>query len=167
MSGDRKLLLETQAANALREMLLTITDDEEAVRDTIEGSTNLREAIAVVLNDIGDDEIMVDGISSAQKKLGERKARLEYRIERRRAAIEKAMMVGEIQKLELPTATLSLRKVAPAVVIEDEAKVPGIYFKLPKPVIDKTAIKIALENGTEIRGATLTNGSMSLLLRRI
>ncbi len=164
--SDRRLALETAAANALREALLTITDDEDAVRDTIEGETNLREAIAIVLADIGEDEILVEGIGAMMKKLAERKGRIEYRIDRRRAAIERAMVVGEIQKLELPLATLSLRKVAPGLEITDEKMIPECYFVAQPPKLDKVALKDDLKAGKQLPGAILGNGSINLTIRR-
>lgn len=159
-------MLEIEAAKALKSVLQTITDDEDAIADTIEGETNLHEAIAAVMRDITEDEILLAGLEAMLKTLSDRKARIEYRIERRRAAILRGMEVGELKRLELPEATLSIRRVPPVLEITDEAQIPEIYWK-PQPLkLDKAVIKSMLAGGENIPGAVLGNGSQSLSVRR-
>lgn len=164
--STRNLERETAAANALREVLRTITDDDVAIRDSIEGSTGLHEAIAGVLASITEDEMLATGIAIMVKSLSERKARIEYRIERQRAAIERGMVVGELQKLELPGATISLRKVAPSLEVIDEAQIPAQFFTLPPPKLDRKALSEALKAGEQVHGAMMNNGSIGLTIRR-
>lgn len=164
--SERNLDLETRAARALRDVLLTITDDDGAVADTIEGETNLHEAIKAVMDKITEDEILVTGIGSMAQALADRKARIAHRIERRRAAIERGMSVGEIQRLELPLATLSLRRIPPALQIANEAVIPPEYFLPQPPKLDRTALKEALKAGKDVPGALLDNGGIGLTVRR-
>lgn len=169
MSAERKLEIQKRAAQGLRAALAQIIDveeDVETVRDTIEGETNLHEAIAGVIDSIDEDAIFTSGIKAKMDELIARKARIENRMKRKKAAIEAAMQAGEIQKLEIATCTLSLRKVAPALEIIDESQIPNGYWVLKDPVIDRKAITTALRGGEEVLGATLGNGGISLSVRR-
>lgn len=163
---ERALTKEAAAANALRQSLQAITDDPEAIRDTIEGETNLHDAIAAVMDAIRDDEASVLGLVAMIEKLKDRKTRIEERMDRRRTAIEQAMCIGELRSLELPDATLFLRNVAPAVEITDESRIPAQFWKPRDPTLDKSALKDALQNGSQIPGAVLGNGGISLTIRR-
>ena len=58
----RDLQREAEAAQALRVALSRETDDEECIRDTIEGEVDLQTGIANVLALITDDEILLDGL---------------------------------------------------------------------------------------------------------
>jgi hypothetical protein len=166
MSAERKLALETQAAQAMRAVLETMTDDGEAIRDTLEGETNLHALIAKVLEHITEDEMLIAGIVSMVASLEQRLTRLHRRIDHRRTAIERAMVVGEIQKLELPGATISQRRIPPALHIVNEAEVPWKFLKQPPAQIDKAALKDALKDGETVPGASLDNGGVGISIRR-
>lgn len=170
-NAERNLALETQAAAILREMLATVTD-EDGIADSIASETNLQEAIAEVLDNITEDEALTAGLKAKCEEMVARRLRLEHRIERRRAAIERAMSVAELHRLELPTATLSLRRVPPGLEIVDEGQIPREYF-VPQPdKLDRTKLKAALKekdvfpDGADIPGARLDNGGISLSVRR-
>lgn len=164
--SERQLALETQAAARMRDYLLTITDDGQAIADSIEGETSLHDAIRRVLWSVTEDQILVAGLKEAIGAMEARRSRFEARIERLRAAIEKGMVAGELTKLELPEATLSLRRVPPKVEVIDEAKIPQAYF-IPQPAkLDKVALKLVLEANEIIPGAQLSNGGQSLSVRR-
>jgi len=164
--SEYQLANEIRAAQTLKAALLEVTDDTETLADTIEGATNLHEAITAVMDGITEDEMMIAGLRSMTEQLVNRRLRYENRIDRRRSAIEKAMMVGEIAKLELPQATLSLRKVAPGLDVTDEASIPLAYWKPQPDKLDRTALKDALKGGAVIPGAVLDNGGQALTIRR-
>lgn len=166
MTTSRNLAKEAAAANYLREYLTSLTDDEDVVRDTIEGETNLHEAIAAVISDMREDDILVTGISETVKSLSARKERLENRIAQRRAAIERAMQIGEMKSLTLPEVTISLKAVPPKLEIETETSIPTQYWRTPPPVVDRTALSRALKEGAKIPGARLGNGSVTLQIRK-
>ena len=164
--SHRDLAKEAAAAAALKEALKLETDDSEAIRDTIEGETNLHDAIAAVMDDIREDEILVAGIESMAKTLDERKRRLEDRIAWRRAAVERAMAIGELPTLTLPDCTVSLKQSPQQLTITDEAQLPAKFWKPQDPTLDKKALKDALKAGDTIAGATLSNGGQQLSVRR-
>jgi hypothetical protein len=162
---------ETQAATALRDALLRLPDiepdrDAELIGDMVEGETNLREMIAKVMEHLAETEIMLVGIDNKLDTFGSRKRRYVERKEMLRAMIEQAMVIGEIKKLELPDATLSLAHRAGGVVIVDEMKIPADYWRKLDPEIDKAKVSSVLKEGLEVPGATLGNGTISLTVRR-
>lgn len=162
-----KLEHEKHAAEALRDTLAKMPGmDEETVRDTIEGETDLHGAIAGALSMLTGTEVMVEGLDVKIKELQARQKRYEDRKDFLRTAIEQAMTIGNLKKLELPEATLSLGNRAPGLVITDESLVPSSFWKQPDPVLDKAAIKAALKDKKEVPGVTLGNGSVSLTIRR-
>jgi len=165
-TAERNLARETAAANALRQALMALTDDPEAVRDTIEGETTLREDIVSVMASIREDEVFELGLDAMIDKLAERQQRIQERIERKRTAILQAMVIGEIPSLELADATLFVRKVPRKVEISDEALIPSEYWKQPDPTLDKSALASALKEGKDVPGATLDNGGIGLTIRR-
>jgi hypothetical protein len=173
------------AATALKESLKTLVtdDDPDALRDTIEGETDLKGAIAAVDISIISDEALVIGLQGMVERLKARKDRVEYRIERKRAIIEQAMQIGELDSLELPTGTLSIRNVAAKVEIFDEAQIPADYWKQQDPALDKAAINEVFREYTRVAkkaekdkqpvpeppsipGVRLGNGGISLSIRR-
>jgi hypothetical protein len=158
---------ERRAAEALRETLTKLPGvDEETVRDTIEGETGLHEAIANAVAILTDTEVMAEGLRAKIKEFLARLARYDARVDFTRSAIEQAMVIGELKKLELPDCTLSLSNRAPGLVITDEARVPSVFWKQPPPVLDKAALKAALKDKQDVPGASLSNGSVSFTVRR-
>lgn len=168
ITSDRRLALELQAAREMKQYLSTLpdfVDDVQAQSDVIEAETSLHEAIEAVLNHLSLDEAFLAGIDTLQKKLRERTDRLEHRIEMRRAAIEKAMSLAEIKRLDFPAATITLGAGRRKVIIEDEAKIPARYLVPQPPMIDKTLLAHHLKAGITIDGASLSNGSSQLTIR--
>lgn len=163
--SEHRLALETRAAQILKSALMEVTDDPDTLADTIEGATNLHEAIAAVMGGIDDDEALAVGIDVIIAQFKERGKRIEARLERRRNAIERAMMAGELMKLELPQATLSLRKVPPKLEIVSEDMLPKTYFETV-PKLKRTELWADVKAGKDIPGARLTNGGQALSIRR-
>jgi len=165
MSAEHGLHREMQAASALRESL-ALYGDEDLLRDTIEGATELREMIAAVFASIADDNEMLVGIAARMEDLKQRKARFEKSIERKRSMIEQAMAIGEIKTLALPEATLSLTDKAQGIVIEKESLIPSSYWKKQPPKLDRGTLLKDLRAGTAVPGASLDNGGITLTIRR-
>ena len=89
-----------RAAEVLKAGRVQITDDADAIRDTIEGSTNLHECIRAVLLSIENDQAMVDGLTARIDELVSRRDRFKDRVRSKRTLIEQAMSVGELQSVE-------------------------------------------------------------------
>lgn len=160
--------METRAAKMMRAFLAELTDDLEAISDTIEGETNLRDSIHGVLKAIGEDEILIEGISVAIQALQQRKERCEYRIEKRREAILLAMEAGEVPKIIFPEATLSVGLAGDKLIVTDERKIPALFFDKQAPKLNKAKLKAALTlPNHKIEGASLSNGGHRLTIRKL
>lgn len=162
---------ETEAARDLIQALRNSGEGEDAelVDATVEGETDLKEAIAHALDEIDEWTILDDGLEAKIERDSVRLSVIRKRVERVRAAIERALIASELAlPLQLPTATISLSKRKPQPVIDDEAAIPSRFFVQPDPPapkLDKKALAAALADGA-IPGAHLDNGSVSLTVRR-
>ncbi|KKC39549.1 siphovirus Gp157 family protein [Devosia epidermidihirudinis] len=161
---------QTEAAKSLLSGLRADgEDDAELVADAIEGETDLLEAISEALAANDDDEALVIGLKAKEGQFEARRNAIQKRIERRTALIEQAMVATEQTTFRLPTATLTLAKRAPGVVIANEADIPARFWiaqERPAPKLDKAALKEALKAKEAVPGASLDNGSVSLTVRR-
>ncbi len=185
---------ETEAAKALLAGIRDMIPEEDLslLLDTLEGETDLLEAIDLALSEIDETEVLISGLKEKEGKFTARRRAMEERVKRFRGLIEQAMAVAEQQKLRRPTATLTLRKLPIDVVVLSEADIPADFFvpqPPPPPKLDKRTLKQALE-AREIKvsfaasledpeeraralsaippipGATLDNGGVSLQVRR-
>lgn len=159
---------EAKAAAALRESLRQLGEgsDDELLLDTIEGETSLLEAIDKLLASIALDEGLAKGADAAALEMSGRAQRFARRAESKRALIEQALFVAELDKLERPAGTLSLVRRAPKVEIAEEAEIPTEFWKAGDPRLDRKALLAALKEGRAVPGACLSNSAPSLTIRR-
>lgn len=165
---EYQLRRQTEAAKSLMASLAD-HDDAELIADSIEGETGLYEAIEAALAEMDECDVMEAGLSAKIEQFTERKRKAVERKKRVQALIEQAMLTTEQTMLRLPTATLSIRKNSPGVVIQDESTIPSRFFveqERPAPKLDKRALAEALKANEAIPGASLDNGSVSLSVRR-
>lgn len=143
--------------------------DEDLVADMIEGETGLVEAIEAAMASIDEGEILITGLKAKERDFETRRKMIEDRNERIRALIEQAMLATDQISLRLTTATISLRKIPPALVLVNEADIPSRFWveqERPAPKLDKKALSAALNDNEIIPGATLDNGGFGLTVRR-
>jgi hypothetical protein len=156
-------------AEAAQTLLDTIRDvaagDDDLILDMIEGETSLFEAIDIAVMSRWEDLAHAKALGDLIGNLQARKRRLEDRAEVKRLSIQTAMEMADIRKLERPTCTISLKAVAPAVNVADEASIPSDYWKPQPPKLDKRMLLADLKDGVEIPGATLTNGGETIQIR--
>jgi hypothetical protein len=154
-----------RAAQAIKAMLAS-EQDEELTLDMIEGETDFLSLLDRIMDGVADDESMIEAIKIREAELKARKQRIEARISRARQIVEQGMLQADLTKIERPEYTLSIRKGTPQLNVYDESAIPADYFKLPPPVLDKPALKAALNDGYPVPGASLNNGQPSLSVRR-
>lgn len=161
---------QTEAAKKLIQSLFEEGDDDkELIADTIEGETGLVEAIDAALSEIDECEVIIAGLKAKEQAFEARRKTTEARAERIRALIEQAMVATDQQTLRLPTATISLSRRQPGLVITNEADIPTKFWveqERPAPKLDKKALAEALKNNERIPGASLDNGTVSISVRR-
>lgn len=154
-----------EAAVLLANMKDIIGDDADLIAATVEGETNLHEAIAAGLTRVMEVEALAETIATTMKRMGERKSRFEAQAEHIRTAILTAMEAGGIKKIEHAIGTASVMKVAAKAVITDESLLPSKFFKPQPPTIDRRAVLSALKDGETVSGAQLSNGGTTLSIR--
>lgn len=183
-----------EVAKILREQITDIAaGDPEFIRDMIEGETDLHECIYTLVASIAEDEVLARSIKEYQDGLTARRKRIEDRADLKRALVATAMEAGELRKLEAPAGTVSLKPVPPKVIVSEEADIPARFWKPADPTLDRKTLGDALKaraaalrelEGIEepedreaarskvdaehpsIPGATLSNGSMTISIRR-
>lgn len=138
--------------------------DEQLLSDCLEAETTMHEFLRVVEDRRQDAASMAGGIASRIAELELRQKRLEHREQAMRVLAFKIMEAAELNKMELPEATLSIRNGVPKVIITDEAILPDILCRIKREP-DKTKIKELLTKGNPVRGAELSNAEPYLQVR--
>jgi hypothetical protein len=133
--------------NALKTMLRdSLEEDEQLWLDTLEGETDAFELTRKLLDAIERDEGEAKALTEQMANRKARRDRCEARIAAQRDAIMALMDCAKLDKLPLPEATLSLRKVPASLKVNATAAVPDEYCTM-KPVPSMDAIKAAFEPG--------------------
>jgi hypothetical protein len=152
---------------ALRAQLEQMEDiDEQALLDTLDGETNLHEVLLQLEEEIHEREALAEVIDLRIKVLHDRRERVQKTADTLRNIVLQAMDTAGIPKIQGVSATLSVRQFAPEAIIEDESLIPSEYFKARDPVLDKKAINAAVKEGAVIPGVSMSNGKISLTIRR-
>ena len=170
VNAEHNLLRQTEAAKRLIKSLHDSGDGEDAelVAGMIEGETGLVEAIEAALSEIDECEVIIAGLKAKEQAFEARRKAAEARADRVRAMIEQAMLATDQTTLRLTTATVSLRKISPSLIVANEADIPARFWveqERPAPKLDKKALAEAMKTET-IPGAALDNGGFALSIRR-
>lgn len=146
-------------------LMLANEDDEQLKLDTLEGETNLFELTRSLLAGIDEDEGNVAALKEQMEARAARKSAAEHRMRVRREAIAALLECAQLDRLTLPEATLSVRRVAPKPIVTDDAAVPDDFCKFTRKP-DMAAIKAGVEAGSAVPGVSFDNGGTSLTIRR-
>jgi hypothetical protein len=168
----RKFDLRTEIKNegeAAAALLANIRDvvgnDEDAVQDAIEGETNFKELASEAVERIALLNVYMKSLDDGIAKLAARRDRFENQAALIKTALSAAMTTAEIDRLELPNATLSVKALPAKAVITDEALIPSKFWKPSDPKLDRKAVLDALKAGDAVSGAALSNGGTTLQIR--
>jgi Arc/MetJ-type ribon-helix-helix transcriptional regulator len=142
-------------------------DDEDLLRDTIEGETDLDGFAAHCVDQILSDEAFSEAIDNMIDDLRARQKRFENRKDRIRTLLAMTLDAAGAKKVQLPQATISMSQRQPSLVITDEAEIPAEWWKRGDPKLDKRGLAAFLKaNSTnKVSGATLDNGAVTLTIR--
>ncbi len=150
-------------ANQLRESYAEI--DDETLKDTLEGISDLPEAVAAAIRSSLDDEAYIVGLKSRLDDLQARLARLRERYEKKRALARWAMVEADLEKVVAADLSVSLRKGGEKLEVIDEARVPKDYF-VPQPAkLDRKGLTEALKRGEMVNGALLVLAEPTISVR--
>jgi hypothetical protein len=142
-------------------------DDDEPLRvDMLEGSTDLFELAGRLLSAIEDEEGSKAVLIAQVQDRNDRKARVERRIESYRDTLRALIEAAGTDKLALPEATVTMRKVAPKLIVTDPDALPDALCRITRKP-DMAAIKeFFSDNPDNCIGVTLDNGGLSMTIRR-
>ena len=138
-----------------------LVDDEDARLMTMESETDLKEVLTIVLDDIMEAKAMQVAIDERIKDLKTRGDRFYQREQGWRKLAFDLMGAASLRKMQLPTATLSVRNGQPSVTIIDQAFLPENMWRVKKEP-NLSLIKETLKGGKEVPGAVLNNSPDTL-----
>lgn len=141
-----------------------LNEDEDLLKDTLEGNTRFNEVMEKFLNDMRENETLAEAISQRIGKLRERQTRLTHRVQFYRSLMHRLMDFAGIKSIALPEAKISVINSPEKVIITDESAIPDAFMRITKEP-NKTAIKNALKSGNIIPGTTLSNGGTTISVR--
>lgn len=133
---------------------------ESAIADTLESITaTLEEKADNTACVIKNMTAEIFALRAEERKLAERRRIKENQVERLREYLSNTLIQSGHTKIETPRSKISFRK-SISVQIDDESafiewamKDNDEYLTYKEPTINKTAIKKALADGKEIKGA--------------
>lgn len=143
-----------------------LAEDETLRADMIDGETDAAKILSKVIERMQEAEMMASAIAKRVSDLNARQAAFDRRGDAMRSLACRIMNAANLRKIHLPEATLSIRSVAPSVVVTDATQLPE-EFTVTKTETrpDRQKIKEALQEGKVIPGACLSNGSETLSVR--
>ena len=139
--------------------------DETTLLDTLEGATNLSEALGEVIRAALEEEALADSLRARMGAMRERLERVETACSRKREVAQAVMEDAGIEKIMEPDFTVSLRVSPPSIAVVNEAEIPEPYWIPQPPKLDRKGILDALKTGAHVPGATFTNSKVSLAIR--
>jgi predicted nuclease with TOPRIM domain len=150
--------------NALLAEYPQLNEDEELLKDTLEGNTRFNEVMEKFLSAMRENETLAEAVSQRIGKLRERQTRLTHRAQFFRSLMHRLMDWAGIKSLALPEAKISVVNSPEKVIITDESAIPDDFMRVTKEP-NKAAIKTAMKSGSIIPGATLSNGGTTISVR--
>ena len=139
--------------------------DDETIRDTLEGITDLHEMIAAVIRSALVDEALHSGLRGRLDDMNERLSRLEIRASKKRELALHAMSEVGLVKLEQPDFTASTRAGSHALIVVSEQAIPETYWLPQPPKLDRQGLLGELKRGLEVPGAEMSNPKIVLSIR--
>lgn len=141
-----------------------LADDYEVLESAIDGETDFDRVVEAITDQFLEALSMKGAIADRMESLKQRSDRYGKKAETIRSLAFDLMQAANRQKVELPVATLSIRKGVTSVVVDDVAQLPQ-GFTRTETVPLKTELKKALEAGEAIPGAHLETGPEGLSVR--
>jgi len=156
----------TRFEHLRRHLIETYPDiDDETLFDTLEGATNLNDAVSAIIRSALDDESLAEALKARVDGMRERLSRIQHTASQKRRAALEAMEQVDLKKIVEPDFTISVRLSSPSVVVTCDDEIPDAY-KVPQPPnLDRRKILDALKGGADIPGAVLSNRHNTLSVR--
>ncbi len=139
--------------------------DEDTLRDTLEGMTNLTDMLGAVLRSQLDDLALTAALRARIADMQERLARIDARAAKKRELVISTMARADIRKITEADFTVSLRPKPPPLVLVDEKEIPEDFWKPQPAKLDRQGLIAALKAGRDVPGVTLGNSALTISVR--
>jgi hypothetical protein len=139
--------------------------DDETLRDTLEGISDLPPLIEQVVRSALEDEVLIGALKIRIGEMGERLERFKLRAEKKRALVCRTMGAAGIDRLQAEDFSVSLRSGAQRLEIVDEGQIPDEFLIPQPPRLDRTGLLNRLKAGQGVRGAALGYGEPHITVR--
>ena len=137
----------------------TINDTRESIKCLLEEKSEQLELI------LKEQEMKEEKCKEISRYYAEKSKETKDKKDTLKRMIMEAMENLGVKKIETATGTFTIRKNAPALIIEDDRLIPEKFKTIVQETkIEKTEIKKALKDGAEIEGVRLES-SQSLLVK--
>lgn len=155
-------------AHAVKERLLQsdpdLASDETAMRDTLDGETDVYDVLRRLARFTLEAEAMEAVTKQRATNLAARQKRFAARADAARGAIFAMMQALDVQSFPDAEFTITVKTGRSAVYVSDEASIPDEFVRTTRAV-DKSAISDALKAGKDVPGASFSNGIPSLQIK--
>ncbi|WP_375458850.1 siphovirus Gp157 family protein [uncultured Enterovirga sp.] len=194
MNAAQRVQAEAAAVNLVRDQLAALGQTEpEYLKISIESETGFKELFEELLEQEAEADSFIAAIKARKDDLSARQERYAKRKETLRLLMASALEGAGLPKQETALGTVSISRVAPKVIVTDEAELPSRFWRPADPILDRKALtealraraaaraaaaaitdederRAALEAADaahpEVPGASLSNGGASLTIRR-
>lgn len=156
--------IDTGLLTYLADELAEYSDDLEAFWDTIDGETDIMDVVGTLIENLINTEADEEKINYILKKYTERRDAVRSRNAAIKRSIKQILLATGKDKIPHTLATISLRRGAESVAIQNEKEIPSQLCKVTVTP-DKTEIKKQLKAGVSIDGAELVYGPQTISIR--
>ena len=139
--------------------------DDETLRDTLEGISDLPDMIKEVVRSSLDDDMIIGALKLRIGDMQDRLERIKHRLEKKREIVCWAMGEAQLDRLMAEDFSVSLRQGPPRLDIVDETQIPTDFLVPVAPRIDRAGLLIRLKQGECISGAALVEGQPHISVR--
>lgn len=154
-----------QQIEILRASFPELAEDEELWLLSLTSETDIDLLLTKIVDRLDDVAALCGGLAGKIAEFEARQERYEQQQRKLRDVALAVMQAAGIKKMELPSATLSVRAGSTKVVINDEASVPDILCKITRTP-DKVKIRDMLRDGAAVNWAHLETGEQTLAVRK-
>ena len=165
MTRDLSTALANHRAAVARIREMYPDTDEADLADTIEGESNLDQAILATLREALYREAQAEAVQHMIDVLQERQGRFRNTAQAMRATALQAMQETGMDKLSASDMSVSVGTSRPKLVITDETLLPDELCRIKREPL-KTIIANEIVRGIEVPGATLGNAQAFLRISR-
>ena len=157
-------VINTALLTALAEELAEYKDDLHTFWDTLDGETDVMDAVGVIIQDIVEADAQAASVAQIIERYQDRASAIKSRKEALKRSLKAIMAATGQTKIPHALATISLRKGSDSLVITNEEDIPSQLCKVTITP-DKAAIKNQLKAGAEVPGAELVTGPETISMR--